>query len=236
MNWRIHHGLCLFVGVLAAAAFTAPNGRAAQPEATGFFSGQTAFGQATVEAALDDATGNVVFLLTPNGAPLPSKANEHAQDTMYIPVYPASSTVAGSDLDCQTGAGIGAGNCNHLQVLPFSDPAYDSDPADESGSSKACQDYNSGNPCTVYLGHDHLIGVPSTGGGFNVAWAVKLVVFTPKGIGDGAINKRVTTLSDVDALVANGEAAVAPTPIVFNCQIVAQRVYEKGAPVTFAFP
>ena len=236
MRSRIHRRLCLIVGVLAAAAFAAPHGHAAPPEATGFFSGQVASGQATIEPALDDATGNAVFLLTPNGAPLPSKANSHAQDAMYIPAYPTRSTIAGADLDCQTGAGTGTGNCNHLQVLPFSDPVYDPDPADASGSSKACQDYNGGKPCTVYLGHDHLIGVPATGGAFNVAWAVKLILFTPKGIRDGAIDSRITTLSDLDALVAGGDAVIAPTPIVFNCSIVAQTVYNNGAPLSFPFP
>lgn len=236
MRLRIHHRLYLIVGALAAAMFAAPHGYAAPPEATGFFSGQMAFGQSTVEPALDDATGNAVFLLTPNGAPLPSKANKHAQDTMYIPVYPTSSTILGADLDCQTGAGTGTGNCNHLQVLPFSDPVYDPDPADVSGSSKACQDYNGGKPCSVYLGHDHLIGVPSTGGAFNVAWAVKLVLFTPKGVRDGAIDSRITTLSDLDALVASGDAVIAPTPIVFNCSIVAQTVYQGGTPLAFPFP
>jgi hypothetical protein len=235
MRRKLHRRLCLITGVLAAA-FAAPHAQAAPPEAIGFFSGQTAFGQATVEPALDDATGNVVFILTPNGAPLPSKANPHAQDVMYIPVYPTSSTIPGAHLDCQTGAGTGTGNCNHLQVLPFSNPVYDPDPADRSGSSKACQDYNGGRPCTVYLGHDHLIGVPSTGSGFNVAWHVELVLFTPKGFRDGAIDSRITTLSDLDALVASGDAVIAPTPIVFNCSIVAQAVYDQGTPLSFPFP
>jgi hypothetical protein len=199
-------------------------------EVTGNFTGQTAFGQSTVEAAFDDITGNVVFLLTPNGAPLPSKAPPAAQDTLYLPAYPTASTIPASDLDCQPT------NCNHLNVLPFANSTYDSNAADLAGTSKACTDYNAGNPCAVYKGHDHLVGVPSTGGQFNVAWHVSLVLFTPQGFSDGAINTRITTLSQITGLVANGDAVVAPTPIVFNCQIVSQTVYDRGAPLSFPFP
>jgi hypothetical protein len=199
-------------------------------EVTGFFTGQTAFGQATVEAALDDITGNVVFLLTPNGAPLPSKAPPAAQDALYLPVYPSTSTVPASDLECVPT------NCDHLHVLPFYNATYDLSSADADGSSKACADYNGGLPCTVYKGHDHLVGVPSTGGAFNVAWHVSLVLFTPLGFEHGAINTRITTLAQITALVGNGYAVVAPTPIIFNCQIVSEAVYERGTPLSFSFP
>lgn len=236
MRSSIYRRLWVIAGLTAAVTLFAPPSYAGAAEATGVFSGQTAFGQVSVEPAFDDATGNVVFLLTPNGAPLPSKANSHAQDTLYIPVYPTNSTISPSHLQCQTGEATNSGNCNHLQVLPFFDPHYDRNADDENGSSRACQDYNGGKPCTVYLGHDHLIGVPKTGGAFNVAWAVKLVIFTPTGIGDGAINKRITTLSDLDSLIVNKDVAIAPTPIVFNCSIVSQTVYERGAPLTFSFP
>jgi hypothetical protein len=211
------------LGNLAAYAAT---------ELTGppFFSGQTAFGQATVEPAFDDVTGNIVFLLTPDNAPLPSNAPPAAQDILYLPVYPTASTVAASDLDCQPD------NCNHLNVLPFPNRNYDSDPGDLAGTSKACIDYNSGKPCTVYKGHDHLAGVPSTGGKFSVAWHVELVLFTGKGFTDGAIDTRITTLSQIDALVLSGDAVMAPTPIVFNCQVVPETAYNRGAPLSFVFP
>jgi hypothetical protein len=172
----------------------------------------------------------VVFLLTPNGAPLPSKAPPAAQDTLYLPAYPTTSSIAASDLDCQPT------NCNHLNVLPFKNPTYDSNPADLDGTSKACKDYNTGDPCAVYKGHDHLVGVPSTGGKFNVAWHVSLVLYTPQGFSDGAIDTRITTLTQITALVANGDAVVAPTAIVFNCQIVPETDYNRGVPLSFPFP
>lgn len=48
----------------------------------------------------------------------------------------------------------------------------------------------------------HLIGPPHTGD-FNVAWDVIQVAFTSKGFGDGAINTRILTLTQLDAAVAN---------------------------------
>jgi hypothetical protein len=85
------------------------------------------------------------------------------------------------------------------------------------------------------LGHDHLVGVPPTGD-FNVAWHVILVVFTPQGIADGAVNGRTLTLQQVTDLVNKGDAFQAATPIVFNCQIVPATVYNKGTPLSFPFP
>jgi hypothetical protein len=37
-----------------------------------------------------------------------------------------------------------------------------------------------GEPCTVYLGRDRLIGVPSTGGDSNVVWQITTVFFTAR--------------------------------------------------------
>jgi hypothetical protein len=230
MNTSSTRKFVLSAGAAAAAALFGGMAAYAHTEVTGNFNGQTAFGQSTAEAAFDDITGDVVFLLTPNGAPFPSNAPPAAQDTLYLPAYPTTSTIPGSDLDCEPT------NCNHLHVLPFPNSIYDSDPADLAGTSKACTDYNSGNPCAVYKGHDHLVGVPSTGGKFNVAWHVSLVLFTQQGFKHGAIDTRITTLNQITALVANGDAVVAPTPIVFNCQIVPQTIYERGAPLSFPFP
>jgi hypothetical protein len=225
---------CVRLGVIAAVCVASlgilPT-YAAVPEVTEppFFSGQVSFGQTTVEPAFDDVTGNIVFLLTPNGAPLPSEANPAAQENFYQPIYPLSSTIPADELNCQTS------NCNHAHVLGFANPNYDSNSADLAGTSKACTDFNGGKPCTVYKGHDHLVGVPSTGGNFNVAWHVSWVLFTPQGFADGAINMRIKTLDELDALLANGDAVLVPRG-VFNCQIVSQTVYNRGVPLTFVFP
>jgi hypothetical protein len=242
MSARKTKGLWALAVVIAAGtvgSFPTIPSRAAVPEVTEppYFSGQTAFGQSTVEPSFDDVTGNTVFLLTPNHAPNPSHAAPPAQSPLYIPVYPTSSTIPADHLDCQSGWATGTGNCTHLQVLPFYDSDYDSNSADANGSSKACHDFNGGKPCTVFLGHDHLVGVASTGGDFNVAWHVYLVVFTAKAFGDGAINSRITTLSQMDGLIVSGDLSnPIPTSIVFNCQVVPKRVYSKGTPVTYPFP
>ena len=41
-------------------------------------SGERQLGQTVIEPAYDDATGNLIYLMTPIGAPFPSKANSHA--------------------------------------------------------------------------------------------------------------------------------------------------------------
>ena len=75
-------------------------------------SGQVAFGQATVEPALDSATGRLVFLLIPENVPFPSVSSPRASAPMNIPMYPTGSTVSAADLNCQPT------NCDHLNVLP----------------------------------------------------------------------------------------------------------------------
>ncbi len=210
--------LGLLIGLLQVSAATK---EVTEPP---FFTGQTAFGQSTIEPAVDFNTGNTVFLHTPDKSPFPSKANPKAQDTMYIPMYPTSSAVPPDELDCQPT------NCDHLNVVPFVPPNY------TPASSAICAKWNGGQPCALTEGHDHLIGAPSTGGGFNVAWHVKLVIFTPSGFGDGAINTRITTWTQLAQLITNGDVTVVPTPIVFNCQIVSEANYEHGTPLTFVFP
>jgi hypothetical protein len=74
--------------------------------------GQVAFGQATVEPAINDADGSMVFLLTPNNAPFPSMANAaHAVAPRYLPVYPVGSTIDPSTLNCQPS------NCDHVRTF-----------------------------------------------------------------------------------------------------------------------
>jgi hypothetical protein len=97
-------------------------------------------------------------------------------------------------------------------------------------------DFNGGQDCSLVKGHDHLVGVPSTGGDFNVAWHVVLVVFTSKAFQDGAINTRIKTLDQIKALVANNEAITVDTPVTFNCSITSERTYELGTPVVIPFP
>jgi hypothetical protein len=78
-----------------------------------WYSGQRAFGQVTVEPAIDDATGNEIFLLTPNNVPLPSHAAQRAQAPLYLVLYPALSTIDANTLNCQPV------NCDHVQAFAY---------------------------------------------------------------------------------------------------------------------
>jgi hypothetical protein len=90
-------GLALTMAPLSASAGSTP-------------SGMVAFGQATVEPAVNDADGSTVFLLTPNNAPFPSKADAaHATAPLYLPLYPVGSTIDPSTLNCRPT------NCDHVQ-------------------------------------------------------------------------------------------------------------------------
>ncbi len=203
---------------------TAPAAQAAGATGSGtqVFSGQRILGQSTVEPAVNDLNGTTVFLLTPNhvpGAPFPSASNPAAAAPMYLPVYPASSTIDPSTLDCQPT------NCDHVNVLPFPAQGY------PNGGQTCVQFGFPANACALLLGHDHLIGVPPTGD-YNVPWNVVLVVFTPKGLTDGASDRRVMTLDGIKALEANGEAFEAQSGITFNCSLVSEATYLQGTPFT----
>lgn len=188
-------------------------------------SGQRTFGQASVEPAIDSSTGGTVYLLTPIKAPFPSKANPIATAPLYLPLYPLTSTVIADDLNCQPT------NCDHVNVLPFPSPVYGA----LAGTDQRCVDFNGGQPCSAVKGHDHLVGVAKTKGDFNVAWAVKLVVFTPAATA-AEINTRITTLNQINALASIGHAVVLDTPVTFNCSITSERTYELGTPVVIPFP
>jgi len=78
-----------------------------------WYSGQRAFGQATIEPAVDSATGNEIFLLTPDKAPLPSKAAPRAVAPMYLVLYPEASAIDANTLNCQPD------NCDHVQTFAY---------------------------------------------------------------------------------------------------------------------
>ena len=184
------------------------------------FSGQRAIGRATVEPAVDDSNGSTVYLLTPDNVPFPSQSNPRASAPLYLVMYPTTSTIDAATLNCQPN------NCDHVQVLPFPAPGY-------TNGGTACTNFGfPAGGCALVKGHDHLIGLPHTGD-FNIAWHVYLVVFTPKGVGDGAINTRVLTLTQVSSLVAAGDAFLVDTPITFNCSAVSEAVYLSGTPLNF---
>lgn len=189
-------------------------------------SGQHLLGHTAVEPAVDDANGGVIYLLTPDGAPFPSLANSVATAPLYLVVYPLNSSIDASTLNCQPT------NCDHANVLPFPDQDYGNLP----GNSTACTDFNGGKPCSLVKGHDHLVGIASTGGDFNVAWAVKLVFFTHQAFTDGTINTHITTAAQIWQLQQAGEVVVGDTPILFNCSKTSVATYNRGVPKVINFP
>src|SRR5450759_1295337 len=193
------------IAFFAAAVFVGAACLCVSSKADVVDSGQRTFGQFSVEPAVDDSNG--IYLLTPLKNPAPSNANPRATAPLYLLLYPLSSTVPAYELNCQPT------NCDHANVLPFADVDYGLLP----GSDKACVDFNGGSPCSPVKGHDHLVGVASTGGDFNQAWHVELVIFTHAAFVDGKINTRITTLSQIQALVKSGDAVIIDAQFTFNC-------------------
>jgi hypothetical protein len=87
---------------------------------TTWYSGMRAFGQVTVEPAIDLATGNEIFLLTPNRAPAgPVNAAPVARAPLYLVLYPTSSTLPAANFNCQPT------NCDHAQSFVYALKGHD---------------------------------------------------------------------------------------------------------------
>lgn len=134
--------------------------------------GQTTFGQTTIEPAYNDATGSLVYLSTPHNATVnPNFAHNVAP--IYLPVYPLGSTVG--TLSCED---LPVENCpDHGPLI--------------AGLAEAVMPsvYGAG-----VLGHDHLVGIASSGGDFNILWEPVVLLFTNV----AAANMHITTLSQVN--------------------------------------
>lgn len=211
-------GSALAAGPPAAAAAGAPSGQVTYGTATfdattGTFVG----GGGTIEPAYDAATGGRIFLQTPTHAVANPASGIDATTglpadvaPLYIVVYPAGSGIDPATLNC---AHLPGDNC------PDHGPAV---------AGAAMQIVNA-----VYgggvLGHDHLAGIASTGGDFNVLWEPVLVLFTSV----SASKTHVTTVAAVDADVSSGKALEVPLPSLdFKCTPVSAAAYARGTPVT----
>ena len=182
-------------------------------------SGQVALGGTTIEPAYNDANGAMVFLSTPNGTQQGNQVTLTSKNNapIYLPVYPVGST---------EGAVL---NCTHIPV----DNCPDHGPL-IAGFAKFAMP-------TVYgagvLGHDHLVGIASTGGDFNIIWVPTVLLFTPKGVADGTSNKHMITLKEVNAALDNQDAiAITLTAAAFKCASVSMAAYDRGTAVTPAPP
>ena len=177
--------------------------------AQGLPTGEVQLGRSFIEPAYDDMTGDMIFLLTPLGAPFPVNANHHAVSPLYLIVYPTSA-----------GGFVGTMNCMH----PGGDNCPDHGP-EIAGAAAAIM------PAGVYgagvWGHDHLVDAPG-GSEFNVAWQVHLLLFTNA----AAANTHITTEEEMDAALDAGDLIDAvPDVTIFNCSVVSARTFNRGTPV-----
>jgi hypothetical protein len=172
------------------------------------FIGNAAGGRgAAIEPAYDDMTGELTYIVTPTGAPNPSQASDRAVSPLYIVVYP--STYPGWALSCM---GV-PGNCpDHDGLI--------------AGAATAIEPGVYGTDPAAVPGHDHLIGLANTGGDWNVAWHVFVILFTNA----AAANTHITTEAQLDAAISAGDALAIDSGIVFNCSVVPASLYWRGAP------
>jgi hypothetical protein len=185
------------------------------PVAAATPSGEVTFGQTVIEPAYDDTTGTPVYLSTPMHAVVHPNF-EHNVAPIYLPVYPAGSTVGT----------LVTLNCMHVPVENC--PDHGDAVAGAAMGISAQMGFGS-----VYaggvLGHDHLVGIASTGGDFNVLWEPVLVLFT----NTAAANVHVTTLGQINADLAgpNPSAVLIPLPsLTFHCSVVSAAAYAHGTP------
>jgi len=180
--------------------------------AAGLPSGERIHGQSTLEPVYDDTTGNTIFIMTPNKAPL--NANPTAWAPIYIVVYPTSAAASVGTLQC---AHVPADNCP------------DHGPAVAAGAAAANPSVYGPPDGSGVLGHDHLLAPPGSGGDFNIAWEPVLVVFTTA----GAANTHLTTLAQIDFAVSHGQAFEIKLPqLTFHCEVVPANLYANSTPVT----
>jgi hypothetical protein len=178
-------------------------------------SGHFIGGGGTVEPAYDDMTGTLVYLSTPNGSHVhpakkidPSTGMPINVAPIYLPMYPAGSGIDPATLNC---AHVPADNCpDHGPLL--AGVAMAIDPSVYSGG---------------VIGHDHLVGIASTGGDFNILWEPVLVLFTNA----DAAKTHITTLAQIKAAEAAGNAFEVPVPpATFHCSSVSATAYWRATP------
>ena len=210
-------GLVTAFGVLAGAtagsASPAPSGQVMYGNTTfDFTTGHFVGGGGTIEPAYNDGTGALIYLQTPNNAHVHGGGKNVAP--LYLPMYPVGSGIDPASL-----------NCPHVEanLTTVADKCPDHGPL-VAGVAESAE-------ATVYsqgvLGHDHLAGIASSGGDFNVIWEPILVVFTSV----QASMQHITTLAQVNKVLGDGEAIPIPIPQAeFHCSVVSAAAYARGTP------
>lgn len=173
-------------------------------------------GGATVEPAYNLADGSLLFLSTPVGAqPHPTtimKSNGFPANVAppYITVYPVGSGIVANTLNCTH---LPADNCPDHGIA-VAGLAVGTIPAVYGGG---------------VFGHDHLAGLASTKGDFNVLWEPTLILFKTA----AAAKNHITTQNALnEAVNAHRVMEVALPFLGFNCAPVSAAVYAHGTVVS----
>jgi hypothetical protein len=182
-------------------------GRVGMGSADTLPSGERTFGQTVIEPAYDSGPGTLVYLQTPMHTHV--NPNEHNVAPLYLPMYPAGAPVG--TLNCED---LPAENCpDHGPLL--------------AGLAESVMPsvYGGG-----VLGHDHLAGIASSGGDFNVLWEPVVLLFTNSWV---ANHVHITTLAQVKWALSSGNAIPIPLPqATFHCSVVSGSAYAHGVPFT----
>ncbi len=196
--------LCAFAIAIVPMVLVSPTAGAA-----GLPSGERLVGGAAVEPAYNDVTGTINYLLTPIHSPDPVKSNSMSWAPFYLVAYPAGSTVG--TLNCM---GV-PGNCpDHDGLI--------------AGAATAIMPSVYGKNPAAVIGHDHLMAPPASGGDFNIAWHVYLVLFTNSSF----VNQHLTTLAAINVALAANQVIEVDSGIVFTCTVVPAAVYNAGTPIS----
>jgi len=174
-------------------------------------SGERVLGRTVIEPGYDDRTGDLIYVMTPEGAPLPSNANPKAISPLFLIVYPNSAADTVGTMNC---AHQGGDNC----------PDHGPGIADLAKSTVPSV-YENG-----VWGHDHVMDGPG-GSEFNVTWQVVVVLFTNA----EAARTHITTEEQLDAAIDAGDAFTIVTPTIFHCNLVARSTYERATPTQPVF-
>jgi hypothetical protein len=198
--------------LIAAVAILVAFDAAGSSSAASIPSGQRVLGQSVLEPVYNDENaGRIGYIKQPEKAPQPVPANPVAWAPFYLVVYPVGSTATPTFL------------CQHLPV--------DNCPTHGPGIAALAQATEPSVYAAGVAGHDHLMDFPGAPD-FNIAWEPIIVLFTAKGVADGASNEHVLTDDQISALVANGDAIEVPRPTrTFICASVPGTLYDMATPL-----
>lgn len=211
MRWKI-----VVIGLAAALALGGRVTAARSVAVSDPSGGERLLGQTVIEPAYDDGSGEVIYLMTPIGAPIPSKSNSNAVSPLYLVVYPNSAAPF-----------VGPMNCAHQP----NDDCPTHGPGTSIDSALAIPSVYGPPDGSGVWGHDHLVDAPG-GREFNVAWEVVVILFTSS----VAARPHITTDAQIDAFVDSGRAIRIDTGFVFNCNVVSAATYRRATPLPPVLP